>query len=551
MVTGVAEAILLAAILLAPWPYGAAGDLERYLLAAFVFGAAALWASAMRGGLPVVARRAAALPALGLLQLVLGGSVAPVWTAEAALVLAAMLAALVFWNERGRDRDAARRLAITVLAIASAQAVFGAVQWSRAPDRIYGQATPIVTTPFGSFVNHNHFAGLAEMGAVLATGMALGYARRNQGPDPRSLAFAGLALGLAAALLASRSRGGLVALSAGLVLVGALWSGGRAGSRRSIAVAALGVVGILSFGLVVVPSTTRQHLATIATGADLSGEYRIEMARATLRLAAAHPLAGSGIGAYADAVPAFKTGHGDVRSTHAESDVLEFLAEAGLAGVALLAWLGVTLLRGFRDRAESGRDPVRHGLVVGALGAAAALLVHSLVDFNLRIPSNALVFASLVGLASAPRSEGTPRRGGRRAALATAIGLTLLGCASAWRAAGASALEQALRTSDRQLRILALDGVTSEHPYLAEAYRARGDAFWEIRRLAPAQQDLARALRLRPAWGEAWADLAWVRFSKGDRAGAIQAMERAERLDPTHVGIIGSLRALRASLDGH
>jgi O-antigen ligase len=545
----VAEAILLALILLAPWPYGSAGDQERYLLAGFVFGAAALWVGATRAGLPAVALRAAALPALGLVQLAVGISVAPVWTAEAVLVLAAMLAALVFWSERGRDRDAAQRLVMAVLATASAQAVFGAVQWSLAPDRIYGQATPVVTTPFGSFVNHNHFAGLVEMGAVLATGIALGHARRSQGANPRSVAFAGLALGLAAAVLASRSRGGLVALAAGLVLVGALWSGGRAGSRRSVAVAALGVVGVLAFALVAVPNTTRQHLATIATGADLSGEYRIDMARATLRLAAAHPLAGSGLGAYADAVPAFKTSHGDVRSTHAESDALEFLGEAGLAGGALLVWLGAQLLRGFRDRVESGRDPVRHGLAVGALGAAGALLVHSLVDFNLRIPSNALVFASLAGLAGAPRSEGSPPLGGRRAALAAAVVLSLLGCASAWRAAGASALDQALLLSDRQLRIAALDGVVAQHPYLAEAYRGRGDAFWEIRRISPAQQDLVRALRLRPAWGEAWADLAWVRFLASDRAGSIHGMEQAERLDPTHVGIAGSLQALRAALD--
>src|SRR5207249_2438145 len=97
-----------------------------------------------------------------------GASAAPEWTAEAVLVISAMMAVLVFWSERGQDRYASFRLAGAVLAACGAQAIFGAVQWSLAPDRIYGQATPIVTNPFGSYVDHNHFAGLMEMGIVLS-----------------------------------------------------------------------------------------------------------------------------------------------------------------------------------------------------------------------------------------------------------------------------------------------------------------------------------------------------------------------------------------------
>ena len=543
-----AEAVLLLALLLAPWPYGAAADPARYALAALVLLGAALWATSratVGDGLPLLAVPAAGLPALGLFQIAVGASAVPVWTAEAALLLAAMLAALVFWSERGRDRAAAGRLAGAVLAVCGAEAVFGAVQWSQAPNRIYGQATPIVTTPFGSYVNHNHFAGLIEMGIVLAAAMALGRARLRGGPTPGAVGLGALSLGLAAVHLASRSRGGLIALAAGLMAAGTLWllaASRREGARLRVWPLALGGAIVIAFGLAVVPAGTRAHLAALFHGHDASGDYRLDTARDTLRLAATHPLLGAGLGAYADAFPPFKRAHGDVRTTHAESDVLELLAEGGLAGLALVAWLAVLLGRGLAERLRHGRNPYRKAIAVGAAGAVAALGVHSLFDFNLRLPANALVFASLLGLAGSHRE--VPRRIGSRALpAAAALILALLSGAAAWRASGSIGLDRALRDPDPQMRVAALDSVLARHPYLAEGYRARGLAWRELAlgrhgfapaRLEWAERDLGRAVGLRPSWGEAWADLAWTQHLRGDVASARAAMDRAARLDPTH-----------------
>jgi len=558
-----AEAFLLLAIVLAPWPYGGAADPARYAIVALVLLAAALFAlgRALAGeGLPRLALPAAALTALGLFQMVVGASAAPVWTAEAVLVLAAMSSAVVFWSERARDRAAAVRLAAAVLVVCAAEAAFGAVQWSLAPDRIYGQATPIVTTPFGSYVNHNHFAGLVEMGIVLAAAMALGLSRLRGGATPAVIGLAGLALGLVAVQVASRSRGGLIALAAGLAVAGGLWA--RAASHRGVrlraAPLAAGVLVVLAFGLAVVPEGTRAHLGTIFRGRpDSSGDYRLDVARDTLRLWAAHPLLGTGLGAYADAFPEFKRAHGEVRTTHAENDAIEFLAEGGLAGVALAAWLAAMAVRGLVLRLRHGRDPFRKSIAVGAAGAVAALAVHSLFDFNLRLPANALVFASLLGLAASPR-EPPPAVGTRTLPALGAAVLLLLGTAAVWRAAGAVALERALRDGDPQMRVAALDTVLRHHPYLAEAYRARALAWRDLAigrmgfaapRLERADRDLGSALRLRPSWGEAWADLGWTRWMRGDPAGARDAMDRALSLDRTHPQIARSHAQLLARLE--
>ena len=567
--TAMAEGLILITIAAAPWPYGSAIDVARYAVAAVLLLAVAIWAFDLaRAGhrLPWLAAPALALPALAVVQAILGRSVARVFTLEAAALLAAMSGVLVFWSERTRDAGAARRLVLVVLATCGAQALFGAVQWSISPSRIYGQETPYITMPFGSYVNHNHFAGLVGMGAVLAAGLAVAYARRRGEMSPAVLASGGTALGLAAALLASRSRGGLVALLGGLAALGGLWlwavslRGGR--RRRAAAVGVVAVVLLIGFGWAAIPGATRRHLATAFSGpVDGSGLYRVDIAAATLRAFADRPLMGWGLGAYEDAVPAYKRAHGDVRVRHAESDVLELLAEGGLAGLALVAWLMAEVLIGLYDRLTASRDQFRNAFALAAAGGGATLLVHSLLDFNLRLPANALVFAALAGLAASPRTQGRTL-GGRWLAGALALACVVFALGCAWRAVGARAGEQALGVRDPLRQQALLDRTLAAHPYAAELYRARAHVWrdlayrppgWNVTRLARAKADLQRALELRPRWGEAWADLGWVRAFQGDATGARAAMQAAVDLDPTHVDVgiaAADLLARQGDLEG-
>ena len=542
---GAGFALILGAVVLSPWPYGSADDRARFALSALLLLAAALWCVG-RGldgtGLPALIKPALGLPLLAILQLILGTSAAPVWTVEALILLLALLATFLVASEEAREHAAARWLAAALLAACAAQAAFGAWQWSASPARIYGRSTPIVTAPFGSYVNHNHFAGLVEMGALLAAGLCAGLARRGERRLSRAVLAGGLTLGLTAAHLASRSRGGLVALLSGFALLSLLAATHGSGARRTAtAFASLGVVA-LCFGALAIPAGTRQHLATVLAGpTDSSASYRLDTAAATLRTWASAPLIGTGLGAFADAVPAFKRAHGNVRTTHAESDALELAAEGGLLGLGLAGALALAVGRRLGERLERGRDPVRDGLTLGAAAGMGALLVHSMFDFNLRLPANALAFVVIAALAAAPHAA-SAALGRRRVALFAGGLLALAAAGTAWRAHGAMLLARALEAPQSH-RLAAFDALVREHPYIAEAFRERALAWRRLAsgrpgaRLQRAVRDLEEATRIRPRWAEARADLAWTRFAGGEPDAAARDFAQAAALDPTHRGI--------------
>ena len=66
---------------------------------------------------------------------------------------------------------------------------------------------------------------------------------------------------------------------------------------------------------------------------------------------------------------------------------------AGALILAAFVAIGVIIVRWLRRH-----DPFVRGIALGALTGILALLAHSLMDFNLRIPANAVVFLSFYAL---------------------------------------------------------------------------------------------------------------------------------------------------------
>lgn len=106
---------------------------------------------------------------------------------------------------------------------------------------------------------------------------------------------------------------------------------------------------------------------------------------------------------------------------HAHGDYLELIAEYGwVGGIGMGLFLIVHLGSGWRRMRTVLRDHLtglspyesaRHdelALLIGSLGAVAAFLAHSVVDFNLHIPGHALLFAFIFGILASPHPAQKP-----------------------------------------------------------------------------------------------------------------------------------------------
>jgi putative inorganic carbon (hco3(-)) transporter len=145
------------------------------------------------------------------------------------------------------------------------------------------------------------------------------------------------------------------------------------------------------------------------TRADIARDRRVSIFKDTWRIVHDHPWTGTGLGTLEIVFPRYESYYDGRVVDHAHNDYLELLADTGLIGgtfmlgfVALLGWRGISNLR-------AAKDPMYRSFYCGSVVACTGLLLHSIVDFNLHIPSNALLFLLLAAMATCGIAE--PRHG--------------------------------------------------------------------------------------------------------------------------------------------
>jgi O-antigen ligase len=140
-----------------------------------------------------------------------------------------------------------------------------------------------------------------------------------------------------------------------------------------------------------------------------SDHNRLSIWRDTFKLIGQHPFLGSGLGTFPIAYTAVQTTFLDGFVNHAHNDYLELASDLGIPAALGLAGCFVWLfVRAVRSSRCAGNYFDRF-LALGCAGSILAILLHSLADFNLYIPGNALVFASILGLSMSVQ----PRRASR------------------------------------------------------------------------------------------------------------------------------------------
>ena len=298
-----------------------------------------------------------------------------------------------FDDERWR-----RRLAGTVVLTACLMTLAALVQAASAePTRIYGLWKPQWDWGvFGPYVSRNHFAGYLAMAIPLAVGFAAessldvrrSWAHRRFGwvalGDPAGMAAirrGASAMVLVVGLLASHSRGGLLAFGAAAVALIALLRRWRA--LLLPLVAALMVIGLFWVDV----GATRAAFTTRSLQ-----QSRLALWGDAVRMVPRFPLLGAGFNAFGTSYTQYQTIERYEWYGEAHNEYLQALLDLGIVGAALVAALLLRLLRaGMRAAAATPLD-------AGVLGAILACCVHNAVEFNWQIPANAATFAALAGV---------------------------------------------------------------------------------------------------------------------------------------------------------
>jgi O-antigen ligase len=416
---------LVALIIVTPIPYG---TVEPWWKAAFVCAVFAICILALIentsiAGKPVLLPMLA-LTVLAFIQTLSLGSRTEanlqVWNAISAdpyqtrffaLQMLALTAFLALLYRYANTERRVRVLVYTVLGIAVASAVFGILRQSTQQEM--GFILPLLRRAqgYGQFVNKNHFAYLMEMAFGLGLGIILGGGVKRD----RLMIYVALLLPIWTALVLANSRGGVLAMITQIVVAVFILTIRQSAAVRAVLMVVLVVaiaLGTFWMGGDRLASNFEGARSEFATDTLRQGVSRNEIWRATLKMFAAHPILGVGLGGYWIGITAYHDASGLMTPQEAHNDYLELLSSGGVVGFALGIWFVVAVVRKARENllAENGyMRAVRFGAILGIAGVAA----HSLVDFGLHIMVNAVVLLILIAIAtSSIRSNSTEVQGG-------------------------------------------------------------------------------------------------------------------------------------------
>ena len=355
---------------------------------------------------------------IGVLQLALHWSANPFFTRIELLRFGAYFIVFFLSAQAFRERDDLVKLAWFLVLLGFSVGLLGIIQLFTSPDTIYWIRLPQGGNIFGPYVNRNHFAGFVEL--VAPVGLALLVfrgLRRDLFPMAGLLTIVPVG-----ALILSGSRGGIVCFGFEVAVL-ALLARTRKGPRGATMIA-VAFVGLASLALIAWLGAGKaiERFSKTRVG-EVTLSRRASMFRGAEHIFLDHPVKGVGLGTIVTVFPGYDTGYDGLVVDHVHNDYIEALGETGLlgglCGIAFL-WL---LFRDARRSFVAEQGHFSLALHAGAIAAVCGILLHSFVDFNLHIPSNAILFLLQAYLAtSAPLlSEGpSPRRRQRMRARSSA-----------------------------------------------------------------------------------------------------------------------------------
>lgn len=315
---------------------------------------------------------------------------------------------IVFLLAIGLPTRQLRWLVNWLLGLAVLQALLGLIQYGDGPDSIFRFGNTLMgTSATGTYVNRNHLAGLLEM--VLPISLALLAARlghsQHRQRRRRSLRhhlvrlisqfnhttlYAASSLALLLGLIFTQARAGVSLAMLGILLSMLVFIR-RLGSKAAYgwigSFAALGLGLALTIGLApVVQNFTQQ---------DISADQRWTIYSDTLNSIETFFPFGTGMGTFPEVYRHFQTPEIFSFINRAHNDYLEWMSDGGIFIAILILLSFWCFLTQWLSILRKDSDSSFRLLQIGAGIGLLLILLHSLIDFNLHIPANAIYFAFL------------------------------------------------------------------------------------------------------------------------------------------------------------
>lgn len=401
------------------------------------------------------------------------------------------------------SRQGKRTLLVSVVAIGSLVAICALGHRALGAESLFGLYKPHAhyKGSVSPFLNPNHLAQYMSLVTPVALGLAI---------HRKSWLFFGLGLVCATTSLQAVSRAGTISLFVGVIVaivIASLCRKNTSSRRRAhamrwptrVALLAMLVLVPLVLGALIGGTSAFHELFSL----DLQQEKAIGKLApwwASLDLIRENPWFGVGRGAFEHSFTSVQPSTG-VTFSHIENEYLQVVLDWGVpTALAIAVSLGL-FIRPLLRRPEDA-------LAAGGVGAFAALLVHSTVDFGLELPGMALpaiaVLATLAPVKLVVEKNKARSRivqYGRLASIAIAICL----CAVAFSQPGKSVTDELAGYEEYSSKshasadqVIATSAQLSRrHPasYLVPARAAR--ALWQ-RQDVRAFGVLARAIALNP-----------------------------------------------------
>jgi O-antigen ligase len=298
-----------------------------------------------------------------------------------------------------REERVRKKFAFALMAFGAIYAFFALAQELIPNGKIFWFYTPrFHAAIYGSYVNHNHYAGLMEM--LVPVPLVVSMGQLVSGGKRALVAFCVVLM--ASTIFLSRSRGGMIAFVLEVVLFAVLTLIQRRNSRVAFGLLAVSVL-VLGFLFFIGKEQVLGRLGDLAPG------IRWNMTMDSLKMFSHRPILGWGLGTFPTVYPSYRSFYTNLFINEAHNDYAQLLVETGLLGFLLMLWFLSCLYRRGLPTSRRWEFKWDGALSLAALLGCTGILFHSFVDFNLQIPANAAFFYVLAALAASELSSRSSR----------------------------------------------------------------------------------------------------------------------------------------------